>query len=259
MSKLKSHALFLAPLTGALLLAGAANPAQAQLTGPSWPTEIPPTAPQPSAAKGMEGTWKIATPATTLKPVSGEVPFTAEGRAAYDANKKLKAQRKFDDYDITTSRCSTAGVPRLMLMPGRFQIWNQQDVVTFDFEWNRAIRQIDMRGVEHKEPEAPPHIGITTGRWEGDVLLAETKHASDRTLIDDLLPRSYDTKIIERFRLIDADTLEDHITIEDGSLFTKPWEAVLTFKRQPDVLLPDDICLDRLDAQRTGKAGKKAS
>lgn len=200
----------------------------------------------------IEGVWKITAPAVTLKPLAGAVPFTAEGRKAYDANKKLKAQRKFDDYDITTSRCSTPGIPRLMLTPMRFKIWVRQNVATFDFEWNRAIRQIDMRSVETEAPLVPNMAGVSKGKWEGDTLVAITSDISDRTLIDDLVPHSDALKVTERFRLIDADTLEVRITIEDSTYFTKPWEAVLTYKRQPMTLWAEDICLERI------KAGKPA-
>jgi hypothetical protein len=202
----------------------------------------------------LEGVWQIATPTSSLKPISGEVPFTADGRKAYEANKKLKAQRKFDEYDITLSRCSNPGVPRLALTPMRFKIWDRHGVVTFDYEWNRALRQInvsvppqpDMMG-QHL---VPTMTGKSKGRWEGDTLVSVMEGASDRTLIDDLVPHGYDLKVTERYRLIDANTLEDRITIEDPEFFSKPWEAVVTYKRQPDSVFPEDICLDRLDAKQ---------
>jgi hypothetical protein len=198
----------------------------------------------------FEGVWKIASPTQTLKPVSGDVPFTAKGREAYNENKKLKASKKYDDYDITMSRCSNPGVPRLMLTSKRFKIWNRQKVMTFDFEWNRAIRQIDMRGVKVESPLVPTMTGLSVGKWEGDMLVATTTDVSDRTLIDDLTPHGYDLKVTERYRLVDANTLENRITIEDPEYFTKSWEAVLTFKKQPDALFPEDVCLDRIQAKK---------
>jgi hypothetical protein len=203
----------------------------------------------------LEGVWKIATPTTSLKPVSGAIPFTAEGRKAYDANKALRAKGKFDDYDITLSRCSNPGVPRLALTPMRFKIWNRQNVVTFDYEWNRALRQINV-GVP-PQPDlmgqglVPTMTGKSKGHWEGDTLVSVMEGASDRTLIDDLVPHGYDLKVTERYRLIDANTLEDRITIEDPDYFTKPWDAVVTYKRQPDAIFPEDVCLDRIDAKQS--------
>lgn len=202
----------------------------------------------------LEGVWKIATPATSFKPVSGPVPFTAEGRKAYEANKKLRAQGKFDDYDITLSRCSNPGVPRLSLTPMRFKIWNRQDVVTFDYEWNRALRQINV-GVP-PQPDlmgqglVPTTTGKSAGHWEGDTLVSIMEGVSDRTLIDDLVPHGYDLKVTERYRLIDADTLENRLTIADPTYFTQPWETVVVYKRQPDAIFAEDVCLDRIAAKQ---------
>jgi hypothetical protein len=206
-----------------------------------------------SAHPAFEGVWKIATSTTTLKLPSA-VPFTAKGRKEYAANRKLKARGDYDDYDIATSRCSSPGVPRLMLTPMRFKIWERLGYVTFDFEWNRAIREIDLHAT--KQPDkmgedlVPTMTGNSRGHWEGDTLVATTTNISERTLLDDLLPHSVDMKVTERLRLIDPDTLEDRITIDDPAYYTQPWDAVITYKRQPDAIFPEDVCLDRIQAHK---------
>ncbi len=204
-----------------------------------------------TARPNLEGVWKLSTPTIVLKPLSGAVPFTPEGRKQYNENRRLKAQGKYDDYDITRSRCSTPGVPRLMLTPMRFKIWNRLDVVTLDFEWNRAIRQIDLRGVKTEPKLVPDMNGVSKGHWEGDTLVAVTDDFAGRTLWDDLMPQSLDAKVTERFRLIDPNTLENRITVEDPTSFARPWDAVLTYTRQPDALFPEDICLDRVGAGKS--------
>ncbi|EIZ79118.1 hypothetical protein WSK_2305 [Novosphingobium sp. Rr 2-17] len=206
----------------------------------------PPIQPAASGAN-LEGIWKAASPSASLKPVSGPIPFTDAGRKLYERNKGLKARKDYDAYDIATSRCSTPGIPRLMLTGQRFKLWQQQGVVTFDFEWNRAIRQIDARGAPTEAPAVPNMTGVSKGHWEGDTLVALTTDVSERTLIDDLVPHTIDMKVTERLRLLDANTLEDRVTIEDPTLFTKPWEAVITYKRQPDAAFPEDVCMDRLE------------
>jgi hypothetical protein len=200
---------------------------------------------QSASPSRLEGVWKIATPTTELKPVSGSVPFSAEGRKQYATNKKLRAQRKYVDYDITRSSCSTPGVPRLMLTPLRFKIWNQLGVVTFTYEWNRAIRQIDTRGGKPRPLVVPDMAGTSIGHWEGDTLVAVTNDFTGRALWDDLTPQSLDAKVTERIRLVDSDTLEDRITVEDPVQFTRPWETVLSYKRQPDAIFPEDVCINR--------------
>lgn len=199
----------------------------------------------------LEGVWKLAAPTTTLKPIEGgSIPFTAKGRQFYEDNKRYRAKGRYDDYDIATSRCSSPGTPRLMITPMRFKIWQRSSAVTFDFEWNRAIRQIDMSGEPVQPALVPNMTGTSVGHWEGDALVAVTTDVSDRTLIDDLVPHSIDMKVIERIRLIDPDTLENRITIEDPEYFTKTWTAVVTYKRQPNAFFPEDVCLDRLAAKK---------
>lgn len=208
------------------------------------------------ASPDFEGVWKIATPTTELKPLSGPVPFTAEGRKQFEANKKLKAKGKIDDYDITMSRCSSPGPTRLMLTPMRFKIWNRLNVLTFDYEWNRAIRQIDLTGLSTEPALVPNMNGQSKGHWEGDTLVSVTNDISDRTLIDALVPHTDQMKVTERLRLIDNNTLEDRITIEDAATFTKPWDAIVTYKRQPYALFPEDVCLDRHDAKKPAIPGE---
>jgi len=207
------------------------------------------------ATPDLQGVWKIVTPTTILKPASGPVPFTAQGRKQYEDNKRLQAKRAYDDYDITLSRCNSPGTPRLMLTPGRFKLWQRFGVLTFDFEWNRALRQIDASGAPPKEDFmglglVPTMTGTSKGHWEANTLVAETTNISDRTLLDDLVPHTLDMKVTERFRLVDADTLEDRITIEDPAYFKQPWDAVVTYKRQPAALFSEDVCLDRHDAHQ---------
>ncbi len=190
-----------------------------------------------------------------LKPLGGSVPFTAQGRKQYEENKRLQAKGDYDDYDITLSRCNSPGTPRLMLTPRRFKIWQRFGVLTFDFEWNRALRQIDASGLPPVEDMlgrglVPTMTGTSKGHWEGNTLVAETTNISERTLLDELVPHTQDMKLTEHLRLLDPDTLEDRISIEDPAYFQRPWEAVLTYKRQPAALFPEDVCLDRHDAHQ---------
>jgi hypothetical protein len=195
----------------------------------------------------IEGVWRIAAPLSNLKPVSGAIPFTPKGRKHYQQNQRKQA-RGDDSFDLTMSRCSSPGLPRLMLTPGRFKIWQRPGVVTFSFEWNRLVRQIDLRGIQTEPPLVPTMIGVSKGRWEGDVLVVRSDNFSERTLIDALVPHTENMTLTERIRLLDRDTLENRITIEDAAYFSRPWEAVLTYQRQPAALFPEDVCLDRLEA-----------
>lgn len=198
----------------------------------------------------IEGVWQITQYTGVLTPVTGDIPFNEEGKARYEENQALAAigtREAYDEFDITMSRCSTAGVPRLMILPERFKIWERFGKLTFDFEWNRAIRQVDMGGKEIVLPLVPNMNGISSGKWEGDTLVITTVDVSDSTLIDSLVPHSLEMKVVERLSLKGSDTLVNTITIDDPVYFSQPWEAEVTYKRQPDAVFPEDVCMDRLD------------
>lgn len=205
----------------------------------------------------LEGTWKIAVVQNAFKPEGGDIPFTEKGRKRYQENKRNLAKRKFDEYDYATARCASPGLPRLMLTPERFRIWQRSGLTTFQFEWNRLFRQIDMGGLipqtrlaDNDDELVGRAVPISKGRWEGDTFVVTTEGFPDNTLVDNLVPHGYDMKTTERIRLKSADTLENRITIEDPEYFSRPWEAVVTYKRQPDAVFPEDVCLDRIEAKQ---------
>jgi hypothetical protein len=64
------------------------------------------------------------------------------------------------------------------------------------------------------------------------------------------VPHTLDLKVTEHLRLLDPETLEDRITIADPAYFKRPWDAAVTYKRQPAALFPEDVCLDRHEAHQ---------
>jgi hypothetical protein len=194
----------------------------------------------------VQGVWEIERPTSTLRPLHGEIPFTSLGRQRYEHNRRSKARQDYS-YDLTMARCSSPGLPRLMLNPMRFRIWQRPGIVTIAFEWNRMLRQIDLRGIDTPPPLVPTMLGVSRAHWEGDTLVVQTDNLSDRTLIDGLVPHTDELQLTERIRLQSPDRLEDRFTIQDPKYFTHPWEATIVYVRRPDASFPEDVCLDRLD------------
>jgi hypothetical protein len=197
-----------------------------------------------SAEVNLDGTWKIEQQRATLDPIGGAVSFTREARKHYEANKRAYASKHYD-YDLVQTLCATPGLPRLMLTPDRFHIWQRPELITFQFEWNRLFYQVDMTDRETAPALVGVNIGMSKGQWQGDTLVVKTDNFTDQTLIDSLVPHSDEMKLTQRFRLLDSNTLEDRITIEDPRTFTRPWEAIVKYKRQPDAPFPEDVCIDR--------------
>jgi hypothetical protein len=51
-------------------------------------------------------------------------------------------------------------------------------------------------------------------------------------------------RVSERIRKVDADTLEDVVTINDPKTYTKAWSTRATYKRQPGLRLKEYVCTD---------------
>jgi hypothetical protein len=201
----------------------------------------------------FEGVWELAKPQTLLMPAdNGSIPFTDAGRKQYEDNKAAAAKGDHS-FDLTMSRCSSPGLPRMMLAPKGFKLIQRPEVITVIFQWNHVSRQVNLRQgpplIKAADDALPTMKGTTTGHWEGSALVTHSVNF-DNKLLDNLVPNDDGLELSEHIRLRDANTLEDRITITDPDMFTKPWDTVLTFKRLPDTTFPfaEDVCLDRKDA-----------
>jgi hypothetical protein len=83
--------------------------------------------------------------------------------------------------------------------------------------------------------------GDPVGRWEGNTLVVESTNFNDKQDGGPVLtvrrpwnyyPGSGETlRLVERFTLTDADTIEYRYTVDDPGVFVKPWTAVVDFAR----------------------------
>jgi len=89
-------------------------------------------------------------------------------------------------------------------------------------------------------PRLPSHIrqwkGESRGRWDGDTLVVETQgFRSEGTGTLSLRGLGYspdeNLKLTERFRRIDADTLLYEYTVDDTTVWTRPWTVSLPMSR----------------------------
>lgn len=79
-----------------------------------------------------------------------------------------------------------------------------------------------------------PHVdlrqyaGVSRGRWEGDTLVVETRNFLRETALGGT---SADTYLVERYRRVDPDTVMYEFTVDDPNSFTRPWTAMMPFRR----------------------------
>jgi hypothetical protein len=70
----------------------------------------------------------------------------------------------------------------------------------------------------------PQWLGDSRGHWEGATLVVETVHFTDKTSV-----RGSDAnlQLIERFTRVNAGTIEYRFTVEDPTVWTTSWTAVV--------------------------------
>jgi len=189
------------------------------------------------------GTRVISTHRTSLivDPPDGKVPpLTPAGEArqkrmAADQEVAARAQ------DLTTwDRCIlgfNAGPP---MIGGGYnayvQIFQTTDRVVLLNEMNHDARIIPAGDQPILGKKIRQWRGISKGRWEGQTFIVETsgfRHEGTGTLSLRGLGTTPDEnlKLTERFSLMDADTLLYEYTVDDPTVWTKPWTVSQTLWR----------------------------
>ena len=96
---------------------------------------------------------------------------------------------------------------------------------------------------KHRDDVPPSYRGDAVGHWEGDTLVVDKTNFSDTNWISAEGRVSFHSDalhIIERYRRVDANTLEVEAVIEDPKVLTGPWNV----PKQSLQLAPFDQIMD---------------
>ena len=119
-------------------------------------------------------------------------------------------------------------------MPHPFRIVQQADKVTILYEYLHAVRYVFMNGNPHPEGPIDWWMGDSRGRWEGNTLVVDVIHLSDRTWLD--RAGNFHSEAAARRRTLHAHepriTCCYEVTIEDPKVFTRPWKMSMTLYRR---------------------------
>ena len=89
-------------------------------------------------------------------------------------------------------------------------------------------RIIPLDGRPHVGQQVRQWLGDSRGRWEGNTLVVETTNLNN---MEDRSVTAFGTSqtghVIERFRRVDAETIDYHVTVDDPVTYTKPWTAAI--------------------------------
>jgi hypothetical protein len=130
----------------------------------------------------------------------------------------------------------TAGPPMLPYSyNSNYQIMQTKDAFVVHAEMIHDARIIHLDGRPHLPPTIRLWMGDSIGRWEGDTLVVDTTNFNDAGGFYGDAGGNFGwdrhLHLIERFRLLDADTLLYQFEIDNPTAFTQPWKGELTMSR----------------------------
>ena len=181
---------------------------------------------------------RVATP-MVVDPPDGRIPF--QPWAAEQRGEIMARQDELEHLDPRV-KCLPSALPRahLPVSYNTYQILQIPGFVVMLYEWNHLYRYIPLDGRPHVDADVRLGMGDSRGHWEGNTLVVDVTNFTENTWVvghgapPEGAPASALTTghgvfhsdalhVVERFTLIDADTIHYDVTIEDPQVFTQPW------------------------------------
>jgi hypothetical protein len=146
------------------------------------------------------------------------------------------------EYQTPWERCITRGVPA-GIFPGGYgagyKIVQVSGLVVIYYEMIHEARIIPVDGSPH--PPQTIHLwnGDSRGHWEGNTLVVDITNYNDKGSIATNIAsqamrgigQSEQLHVVERFTIVDANTINYEATIDDPKMYTRPWKIAMPINR----------------------------
>lgn len=186
--------------------------------------------------------------------VGDEIPYLP---AALEQKKKNLANRWKDDPVI---KCYMPGIPRANYMSAfPFEIVQSQKNILFAYEFGSENRVINMGKPE--EAVTDTWMGTSNGHWDGNTLVVDVTGFNGMPWLDRAGNFTSDQlHVVERWSLVDANTMNYEATIEDPKTFSRPWkiDLLLYRNRAPGARLMEYKCVEFTEQLIYGPLRKKS-
>ena len=164
----------------------------------------------------LTGAIRRATKSQIVDPPDGKVPYQPWALA--------QKQENFDQYIDPFANCFPSGVPRQVYAPRGHQLSQTPGRVLILSEWNHVYRVIPTNGQPHLSDKIRLWMGDSRGQWEGDTLVVDVTNHNGKawlSVVGDFYSDAL--HVVERFTMVDADTIEYEVTLDDPNVYTRPW------------------------------------
>jgi hypothetical protein len=186
----------------------------------------------------------VRRPSRIIDPPDGLVPYQPWAAARQKQQGIDYAWPTKPEHIDTQHRCLLSGVPRLYLIIPSFKIIQARESIVFVWDSYHAYRVIPLDGRPHVASNVKLWMGDGRGHWEGNTLVIDTTNVKGARLsfIGDFY--SDNAHIVERLNFVDTDNMIYEATIDDPTVFTRPWTMRVAERRRPDEELWESACYE---------------
>ena len=184
-----------------------------------------------------------------IDPPDGRIPeMHAEAVARLVARENARVGRGEGDSWLDRNsweRCISRTLPIAMIpniYNANYQIFQTPDHVAIVMEMIHESRIIPIDGRPHVADGVRQWMGDSRGRWDGDTLVVETTKFNNRLDGGDYQPSHIlqtghrgpggTLRLVERFRIIDSNSIEYQYTLEDPQVYTRPYTVAIPMTRR---------------------------
>jgi len=184
----------------------------------------------------------IRRPSRIIDPPDGLLPYQPWAAAKQKQQESDYEHPTKPEHIDTQHRCLLSGIPRLYTIVPSYRIIQTPGSVIFVWDEYHAYRVVPLDGRPHVAPDVKLWMGDARGHWEGNTLIVDTTNmrGARLTYIGDFY--SQNAHVVERMTFVDADTMTYEATVDDPTVFTRPWTMRIGQKRRPDEETWESAC-----------------
>jgi hypothetical protein len=180
-------------------------------------------------------------PGMIVDPPDGKIPY--QPWAAALGRKGVHTKAYLDPHGT----CALHGPPRNMEISPIYQLIQPSggDYIVWLLEEIHEFRIIPTNNRRHIGSNIKLWGGDSIGRWEGNTLVVDVTNLNGYNWLDDAGNFFTDAAhMVERWTMIDPDTIHYRVTLEDPRVYSRPWTMAWAFVREktPGFELLEEAC-----------------
>jgi len=185
----------------------------------------------------VERDWHDRRTSLITDPPDGKLPpLTPEGQKRRSAELEHRRAHAFEDPEVFPlgERCVNFGIPRTQAGYNSYvRIVQTPGYVMIMSEMAHDARIIPIDARPHLDDRVRVWNGDSRGRWEGDTLVVDTTNFSPKS---DFMGSHDALRLTERLTRVSQDVLNYEFTVNDPTLWTKPWTAMIPLKYKNELI-----------------------